>query len=49
MAKPVKPVVKPILRGTWHGKYATHKGLKMMLSVLVYCHTVYNTWTHAQF
>ena len=34
MAKPVKPVVKPILRGTWHGKYATHKGLKMMLSVL---------------
>ncbi len=34
MAKPVKPVVKPILYGTWNGGYPTRKGFKMMLSIL---------------
>jgi len=32
--KQVKPVNKPYLRGTWRGKTATRKGLKMMLSIL---------------
>ena len=32
--KPVKPVVKPYLRGTWNGKDAKTKGLRMILSIL---------------
>ena len=32
--KKVKPVVKPYLLGTWHSKYATRKGYKLMLSIL---------------
>ena len=34
MAKQVKPVVKPYMRGSWHGRDAVRKGSKMILSVL---------------
>ncbi len=34
MAKQVKPVIKPFLRGSWHGKYATRKGLRLSISIL---------------
>lgn len=35
MAKqPVKPVVKPFLRGSWHGKDAKRKGFRLILSIL---------------
>lgn len=32
--KKIKPVVKPYLRGSWHGKQTTAKGLKSILSIL---------------
>lgn len=32
--KQIKPVIKPYLRGSWHGKEATRKGLKLILSIL---------------
>ena len=34
MAKQIKPVIKPYLMGSWHGKYAFHKGVKMTVSIL---------------
>lgn len=34
MAKPLKPVIKPFLRGSWHGRYATRKGTRLSLSIL---------------
>ena len=34
MAKQIQPVVKPYLRGSWHGRDAIRKGAKMILSVL---------------
>lgn len=34
MAKQIQPVVKPYMRGSWHGRDAVRKGLKMILSVL---------------
>ncbi len=34
MAKQVKPVVKPYMRGSWHGRDAVRKGIRMILSVL---------------
>lgn len=34
MAKQVKPVIKPYLRGSWHGKAETRKGVRMIFSVL---------------
>ncbi len=34
MAKQVKPVNKPFLRGSWRGKYATRKGLRLSISIL---------------
>ncbi len=32
--KPVKPVVKPYLQGSWNGRDAKQKGIKMILSIL---------------
>ena len=32
--KKIKPVVKPYLRGSWHGKETTSKGLRSILSIL---------------
>jgi len=34
MAKQIKPVVKPYMRGSWHGKDATRKGVRMIFSIL---------------
>lgn len=34
MTKQIQPVVKPYLRGSWHGRDAVRKGVKMILSVL---------------
>jgi hypothetical protein len=34
MAKQIQPVVKPYLRGSWHGRDAVRKGVRMILSVL---------------
>lgn len=35
MAKPpLKPVIKPYLQGSWHGKDAKRKGLRLILSIL---------------
>ncbi|MFH1512694.1 MAG: hypothetical protein ABIG45_05030, partial [Bacillota bacterium] len=32
--KPTKPVIKPYLRGSWHGREATRKGFKLIFSIL---------------
>jgi hypothetical protein len=34
MAKQIRPVIKPFMRGSWHGKIAVRKGARMILSIL---------------